>query len=532
MSAYPEASTSLTLQRLRSRGKVEFGPLGRAGRWSAEHVRAVVLAWIAVAALLGAFAPRAEKALSGAGWEVSGSESVQARTLIQQNFAGLSSQALTVVVHSQRQTLRDSGFRDVVARVERTLRSSPEVASVVPPRRGASVSADGHTAIVLAGAQGDPTAMVAAAEALKGRLKASGAAGVDVRLTGAPGMWADFNDANKKAMMRSEVLSWPITMAILVLAFGSLVAAGLPLMLTIVGLMAAAGALFIASQVADVSIWAMNFALMFALALGIDYALFIVYRFRASLRAKLAAPDAVAETMDTAGKAVLFSGLTVLVSLSAVLLVPSPAFRSMTLGIMLSVLFVLAAALTLLPAVLATLGRRVDKLALPWVRSSGISSARSASWAERLWRRPLPYGLLALALLLALSYPLLGLRTGMPSLKVVPAGDQSREGAALVQRAFGSGAPATLQIVAPSTEQRAVTAAARRDPGIASVSTAQPGRDGLALVQAVPKHDAASAEIGRTIERLRATLPAGALVGGGAVENHDLERALGRRRRS
>ena len=93
-------------------------------------------------------------------------------------------------------------------------------------------------------------------------------------------MWSDFNTANRNAMMRSEFLSWPVTLAILVLAFGALVAAGLPLLLTIIGLAASAGALYLTSQVTEVSIWAMNFALMFALALGIDYALFIVVRFR------------------------------------------------------------------------------------------------------------------------------------------------------------------------------------------------------------------------------------------------------------
>ena len=93
-------------------------------------------------------------------------------------------------------------------------------------------------------------------------------------------MWSDFNTANRDAMMRSELISWPVTLAILVLAFGALVAAGLPLLLTILGLASSAGALFLVSQVFEVSIWAMNFALMFALALGIDYALFIVVRFR------------------------------------------------------------------------------------------------------------------------------------------------------------------------------------------------------------------------------------------------------------
>ncbi len=135
----------------------------------------------------------------------------------------------------------------------------------------------------------------------------------------------------------------------------------------------------------------MNFALMFALALGIDYALFVVHRFRAAFfGSKLPARDAVAVTMDTAGKAVLFSGVTVLISLSAVMLVPSPAFRSMALGIMLSVVFVLAATLTLLPAVLAKLGPRVDRLSLRWVHSGEHRSARFAAWGELLWRRPLP----------------------------------------------------------------------------------------------------------------------------------------------
>jgi len=175
--------------------------------------------------------------------------------------------------------------------------------------------------------------MVKAADELKGDIAAAAGAGVTASLTGAPGMWSDFNEANKQAMMKSELISWPVTLAILVLAFGSLVAAGLPLLLTILGLASAAGSLFLVTQVFDVSIWAMNFALMFALALGIDYALFIVARFRgAHFGSDISTREAVAITMDTAGKAVLFSGITVLISLSAVMLVPSPAFRSMALG--------------------------------------------------------------------------------------------------------------------------------------------------------------------------------------------------------
>jgi RND superfamily putative drug exporter len=340
-------------------------------------------------------------------------------------------------------------------------------------------------------------------------------------------MWADFNEANLEAMLKSELFSWPVTLAILVVAFGSLVAAGLPLMLTIVGLVAAAGSLFLATQLGDVSIWAMNFAMMFALALGIDYALFIVARFRAALLGSGLKPvEAAAVAMDTAGKAVLFSGVTVLISLSAVMFVPSPAFRSVSLGIMLSVIFVLLATLTLLPAVLAKLGPRVNKGRLRWVHAGEHRSKRFAAWAERLWRRPVAFGLVATALLVAAAIPIFGLDTGMPSIKVVPKEDQSRQGYVLLQEAFGPGAPGALQIVAPAGEVDAVGRHVAADAGIAFTLPAQPSPGGLALLQAVPTADPSTPAVGDTIERLRDTLPADALVGGAAAENHDLEQAL------
>jgi RND superfamily putative drug exporter len=315
-------------------------------------------------------------------------------------------------------------------------------------------------------------------------------------------------------------------MAILVLAFGTLVAAGLPLMLTIAGLIASAGLLYLGTLVSPISIWAMNFALMFALALGIDYALFIVVRFRGALGQKLSPVEAVATTMDTAGTAVLFSGLTVLVSLSAVMLVPSPAFRSTALGIIVSVLFVLAATLTLLPAVLAKLGARVDRLPLPWSHSREHRSARFARWGELLWRRPYLFGGLALVALLALALPVLSLRTGMPSIKVVPPGDHSRQGYEQIQAGFGPGAPGALQIVAPASVARQAATTVRGDPGIARALPPEPGGGGLALIEAIPASDPSSPELSTTIDRLRSELPFGTLIGGPAAENHDLEAAL------
>ena len=504
-----------------------LGPVGRLGRWSATRARWVFIAWAIIVVGLGVLAPRVETALSGAGWQDSGSQSVQARNLIQANFAGNSSSAVMVVVHSPTLTTADATFASAISRSEAVLRSDKRIASVTPPTAGVTTSKDGHTAVIMGGAAGDPTAMVRAADDLKGPLSRLSTPQVGVNVTGASGMWSDFNTANRTAMMRSELFSWPVTMAILVLAFGALVAAGLPLLLTIIGLAASAGALYLTSQLTEVSIWAMNFALMFALALGIDYALFIVVRFRGAFFGRnLSATDAVAETMDTAGKAVLFSGLTVLISLSAVMLVPSPAFRSMALGIMLSVIFILLATLTLLPATLAKLGPRVDKGALPWAHSGEHRSARFAAWGERLWRRPALYGVPALIALLVLAVPVIGLKTGMPSIKVVPSTDTSRVGYTQVQAAFGTGAPGALQLVGPASAMDAAAHTAAADPGIAHVTAVQSGQNGLALVQAIPTTDPSASATGATIDRLRSELPIGVLVGGAAAENHDLAAAL------
>jgi RND superfamily putative drug exporter len=503
------------------------GPIGRLGRYTATHFRTVLIGWAVVAVVLGFFAPKVETALSGAGWEASGSQSVQARKLVEKDFAGLGSYGLMTVVYSPTETVGSPAFRSAIMRVEETLRANSAVRTLVAPVPGLSISRDGHTAIVQAGAAKNPNEMVAAADKLKGTLHGLSTSTVVVNLTGAAGMWSDFNAANRSAMLKSEVISWPVTLGIMLLAFGSLVAAGLPLMLTMVGLLSAAGMLYLGTLVTPISIWAMNFALMFALALGIDYALFIVMRFRGALfGSKMDAEEATAVTMDTAGKAVLFSGVTVLISLTAVMLVPSPAFRSMSLGIMLAVIFVLAATLTLLPAVLAKLGPKVDNLALPWAHSGEHRSPRFAAWGERLWSHPWRYGIPALVVLLALAYPVTQLKTSMPSIKVVPRSDSSRIGYNQVQAAMGPGATGPLQLVTPAADATKVTAIVKADPGIAQVMPAQPGSNGLVLVTAIPRQDPSNPAVGTTINRLRDDVPAGTVLGGAVAENHDLQMLL------
>ena len=507
-------------------GGHHVGPVGRLGRYTSTHFRLVLTGWLIVAVVLGFFAPRVETALSGAGWEASGSQSVRARQLINKDFHGLSSSALMTVLYSPTTTVNDAAYKQVIARVERTLHANSAVSAVVAPTAGLSISRGGHTAIVQAGAARDSNAMVAAADSLKGKLDALSTSSVQVNLTGASGMWSDFNAANRSAMLKSEVISWPVTLTIMLIAFGSLVAAGLPLMLTMIGLLSTAGALYLATKVLPISIWAMNFALMFALALGIDYALFVVHRFRgAFFGGRMTAEEAVAVTMDTAGKAVLFSGTTVLISLSAVMLVPSPAFRSMSLGIMLAVIFVLAATLTLLPAVLAKLGPKVDKLALPWAHSDEHRSARFAAWGERLWKRPIAYGAVALAILIGLAIPVTQLKTSMPSIKVVPSAASSYIGYQQVAAAFGPGADGPLQIVTPARDAAPVAQLVHGDRGIAALMPTQTS-DGYALINAIPTEGPSNPAVGATIDRLRAALPAGTLIGGAVAENHDLQNAL------
>lgn len=510
------------------------GPLGRLGLWVTHHRKATALVWLLLVIGLGAFAPKVEANLSGAGWQADGSESVAVRELATESFGGNASSAIQVVVHSTDGPVTKGPGADVIDEVTTVLEDEPRIADVIAPQPGATLSQDGETAVILAGAGADPNEMVRVADDLKGELEALSGDGVEVNPTGASLLWSDFNEANLDAMLKSEMMSWPVTLAILVLAFGALVAAGLPLILTLAGLVASAGSLVLINELIPVSIWAMNFAMMFALALGIDYALFLVVRFRAARMGHHETPrQAIAETMDTAGKAVLLSGATVLVSLSAVMLVPSPAFRSMAGGIMLAVVFVLAATLTLLPLVLFKLDHRINKGALKWVHTGEHRSPKFAAWGERLWKRPVAFGLASLVVLLALAAPVLGLKTAMPSIQVLPDDASARVGYNQVKDAFGDGAPGTLQVITDASDAKATTKALNDDPGIAGAMPAQPASDDasgsdadLVLIQAVPTVDPSDPELADTVDRLRADLPDSALVGGAAVENLDLKTQL------
>ena len=514
------------------------GPFARLGAWAASHFRRVLIGWVLVVLVFGIFAVHVENALAGAGWQASNSQSVAARAIIEKDFSGLGATALQVVIVDHHAPIAsDPKAQAAVVKATNVLRSDPRVSTVVPPQAGVSLSRDGRTAIITAGSAANSNKMVQAADSVQPKLAALSTSGVTVTLTGDSALWANFNTANRSAMLRSEMLSWPVTIVILVIAFGSLVAAGLPLLLTMAGLLVAAGALVITTKFMPVSIWALNFALMFALALGIDYALFLVMRFRAALTRREAKPGdreaivaSVAETVDTAGKAVAFSALTVLASLAAIMIVPSPAFRSMAFGIMLSVVAVLVATLTLLPAVLGKLGTNINKGTIrlrrgPRPEGEGSLDRMLHRWGNFLWRHPFPAGAAALVLLLVAAAPVIGMRTNMPSITIVPASANARVGYDQVTSAFGPGAPGTLQVVVPQGTQARALATLAHASGVAGVVPG-PTRAGWTLDQVVPSTGASTTATGATIDRLRHVLPSGTMIGGAAAENHDLQQSL------
>ncbi|WP_312801716.1 MMPL family transporter [Corynebacterium variabile] len=508
------------------------GVLARWAAWTATHMKAVLGVWLLVLVGLGAAAPSVFSSLAGAGWQANGSESVAVRDLAQEHFGGNASSAIQVVIHTEDGTIGDRATTEVIEDATALLSADDRIADIMPPTPGVTVSEDGRTGILIAGAAADTDDMVRLADSFSDRITALGTDTIDVLPTGQSMLWSDFNHANHDAMMKAEMMSWPVTLLILVLAFGSLVAAGLPLMLTLAGLVASAGALVLLNMVTPISVWAMNFALMFALALGIDYALFLVARFRDALRShggsRPSTRDAVAVTYATAGKAVLLSGITVLISLSAVLLVPAPAVRTMAVGIMLAVVFVLAASFTLLPAVLGALGEKVNAVSLPFAKKQEHRSPLFARWAGVLQRRPLVAVLGSAALLVLLALPVLGLKVAMPSIAVVPEDAPVRQGYHLVQDAMGDGAPGMLQIITDAEDAEAATGRAASTDGIAAVTPAMPAGDdsGLVMFQAVPEVDPSDEAMTGILADLRADLPESALVGGAPAESIDLQDAL------
>ncbi len=505
---------------------------GRLARFSVRRRRWVIAVWLVVVLAAAPLALTLTSGLSGAGWEAQGSVANQVRDELRADFPELGAESAIVVYRQEQPIVSDPS--GLIAVVER-LRDAPGAASVqdplqLPPEAG-MISPDGTTAMVPVHLTGDEDADLpeSAARVIDHVAGIEVPDGARIEVTGEWPVWSDFNASNEEALHKAELLSGLPTIILLLVAFGSAVAAGLPLILAVAGIAVGFASLRLFGMVTPLSVWSMNFSMMIGLAVGIDYSLFIVSRYREEREDGHDAEHAMANTLTTAGKAVFLSALTVVLSLAAVFLVPVMVFRSMALGMILAVIAVALASLTLLPAVLAAMGDRV-LVSRGHDDPDRAAEGRWTRWTQGALRRPRITLAAGLVLLLALAAPAIGMRLGMPGARVVDEGRSSRDGYEMVVSAFGPGAAAPVFITVAAADSQAVLDVAAADPGAAAASiVARPAESGRTVVRVIPTTAVDSAETTELVSRLRADVAEvapGALVGGPAAQNHDLTDVL------
>ncbi len=504
----------------------------RLAAFSARHRRGVIVTWLLIAFAAAPLALTLTGALSGAGWEAQGSTAQQVRDELRRDFPQLGAEDPVVVYHQQTPIENDpAALQQLVAQLQQAPRTRAVANPLVLPASAGLISRDGRTALI-------PVAQVVHNDAQ--RPVAAGALGTYVEkltlrsgaraeVTGEWPVWSDFNTMNAEALHKAELVSGLPTLILLFVAFGALIAAGLPLVLALAGIAVGFAVLHVLGWVMPMSVWSMNFSMMIGLAVGIDYSLFIVSRYREERAEGKNALAAIENTMSTAGKAVFLSALTVVMALAAVFLVPVMVFRSMALGMILSVVAVALASLTLLPALLVALGDRVlvkknnddrDITAESrWQRITGVALRRPG--------RVLAIGLVVLGALIA---PALGMHLGMPGAHVVDKGHTSRDGYDMLVAAYGPGAAAPAFITTSATTSDTVTRVASGVPGVVDARVVTPpattGRVVVRVTGSTPVDNSHTAQMVDTLRtRLHTAVPA-ARVGGPAAQNRDLTAVL------
>ena len=248
----------------------------------------------------------------------------------------------------------------------------------------------------------------------------------------------------------SEMIGMAIAALVLLLTFGSIVAAGLPIATALFGLGISSALTGLLAAVMDVPDWAPALASMLGIGVGIDYALLIITRYRAALGAGLAPREAVAESVTTAGRSVLIAGMTVVISLLGLLLMGLPYLYGAAVATIVAVLVVMAASVTLVPALMSVAGTRIDRLRIPGVNRSAADPTRmpAARWGRAVQRRPLVAAIAGVAVLLVLASPFAGLRLGFPDRGNDAADTTTRQAYELVSQGFGPGANGPLLLAA------------------------------------------------------------------------------------
>ncbi|MEZ5080440.1 MAG: MMPL family transporter [Thermoleophilia bacterium] len=493
----------------------------RLGGWTARRHRWVLACWAAVALGLGSFAPQLGEQLTPGGFEISGSTSDQARLVVAREFSNVFPTSVTVLVSSDTLTPGQARFDRVVDRAARAAQARGSlVGAVRTPATDPSLAyPDARLVLLDVGLTRNLDESLRDMPALLEAVRSTSTPDVRVEVTGGPSAFDDFNAINERDLRRAELLQAPFVLIALLVFFGSLVAAGVPIVATTVAVLSTFGALFFAARVADMSIYVQNVVPLIGIGVGVDYSLFVASRYRAELRSGRTPADAAAVTTATAGTAIFFSGLTVAVALAGMLAVGVPLFTGFAIGTMSVVAMAVAVGLTLTPALLVLL--------TPWLSSIDLGRLRRRRppgragsqpdfwirWADRVMARPWTTVVATSALLLALAAPTLDITVGSSGISALPDSAPSRAAAARLVAAVGPGAASPIEVVlsdAPRSLRRdAAVARLQRalaaDPGAAAVlPRATLSRDGrAAAITVLPADREDSPEAAEFARRIR-----------------------------
>jgi RND superfamily putative drug exporter len=515
------------------------------GRLVARRAWIVLIFGLVLIAAAAVFGLGVFGSLSNGGFDDPASES--ARALVTEHATFTSHDPDIVVIYSSAsKKVSDPAFRAAVSDVIKGLPkgSIQRVTTWYQTPSPMLISKDQHSTQVIFALSGTSQDQKAALyDQLSPHLRAEGLN------TTVGGQWAVFRDVNQtvsRDIARAELISMPIVIILCLVFFGSVTAALMPAFVGGVAIFGAFALVRMITTVTDVSVFSINVITLIGMGLAIDYALFVVSRFREEM-AKQSGTDrehvntAIAATMATAGRTVLFSGLIVAASLASLLIFQQSFLRSMGYGGVAAVLVAMLAALTLLPALLTVLGPRIEAGRMPWRRRSltdsgaTVESGAWASLAHSVMRRPVAYVVVITVALLALGAPFLSARWGSTDERVLPVSAPSRVAADLAVRDFGGGTTSANIVVEGASGPQLVAYVVRLDKvgGVHSarvIDQATKGVGTVSLVQVTWLAESQSERSQQLVRGLRAVNPgagAHALVGGASASAVDLIDSIG-----
>jgi RND superfamily putative drug exporter len=414
------------------------------GAWVVRARWWVIAFWVAVLLASLPFAPRATSALRS-GFGDSDTESRQALRLMAERL-DIPETSVTLVFSSDDLTVVDPRYARAVERATAPLVQIPAVERIVTYHDTLDenmVSPDGRTTYAFVSLDVDIDSAVELVSEIRSGLQQSE---LDVWVTGGIAIFADLNEASEHDLRRAEIITLPVLLIALLIVFRGVFAAGLPLAMGGLSIVVTLALVYALAQFTDMSIFVLNIASFLGLGMAVDYSLLMVSRYREELERREVA-DAVRVTMATAGKAIVFSAGTSMIGLSGLLLFKFMMLRSLGIGGITVIFFSLLIALTLIPALLAVLGRNINALSiLPHRVDSGRFWHRLSRW---VMRHPVAVAVPVIVGLLLLGAPFLNVRLGSPWASILPEESEARVGWDLVAEEFGAGELA--QVIAVTT---------------------------------------------------------------------------------